>query len=482
MPRDEHGHSIYQRRNASAVRPGARYAPYVGDVAGLKAHATCPEFTTYSRNISTSPELPSDSAADISSTATLVNPYFDQDKPDSPSELALDRALKSYDNKSKSISRAGTKRLDHFLLLIDTSCKYMVDVWPQSTIPAVFRLQSGATYGYCPQTRGLSVEDFPGTQPGSDLVSLKKFVTELLKRSRSTAATFQTAMCYLQAVRPKIPELQQAEIEGKGTRGEPVRNTQDRITVDPQFLGVVEEENRKMARGGDGKSKLRKPPVDPGFPLPDLPSPLLCPRRTLMGALVLSAKFVQDKCYSNRAWAKLCGLPPREVSRCERALGDALGWRLWVGREMLTSFGGLDTKLERTSTAILTSQLDDEPRPSICDPAELLPAPATLSREPTQLLPVPRAVEMDYVISPVPSLASSSSGGSSNWPSGSLSPPDPPPLSMFASNDPSTIVNLNKLRIANLIHSDTFICDSVGYETGIEAAFDIRIVNGQEAY
>ncbi|KAF9263343.1 hypothetical protein L218DRAFT_843699, partial [Marasmius fiardii PR-910] len=67
-------------------------------------------------------------------------------------------------------------------------------------------------------------------------------------------------------------------------------------------------------------------------PLPPLPSPLLCPRRAFLAALILASKFTQDKCYSNRAWAKLSGLPPREIGRCERALGDALDWRLWVGK------------------------------------------------------------------------------------------------------------------------------------------------------
>ncbi|TEB37388.1 hypothetical protein FA13DRAFT_903159 [Coprinellus micaceus] len=64
----------------------------------------------------------------------------------------------------------------------------------------------------------------------------------------------------------------------------------------------------------------------------DLPSPLLCPRRAFLAALILASKFTQDKCYSNRAWAKLSGLPPREIGRCERALGSALEWRLWVGK------------------------------------------------------------------------------------------------------------------------------------------------------
>ncbi|KAF9070129.1 hypothetical protein BDP27DRAFT_1177359, partial [Rhodocollybia butyracea] len=55
-----------------------------------------------------------------------------------------------------------------------------------------------------------------------------------------------------------------------------------------------------------------------------------CPRRAFLASLILASKFTQDKCYSNRAWAKLSGLPPREIGRCERALGDALDWRLWV--------------------------------------------------------------------------------------------------------------------------------------------------------
>jgi len=61
-------------------------------------------------------------------------------------------------------------------------------------------------------------------------------------------------------------------------------------------------------------------------------SPLLCPRRTFLASLILASKFMQDKCYSNRAWSKLSGFPARELSCCERALGDALNWRLWVGK------------------------------------------------------------------------------------------------------------------------------------------------------
>jgi len=53
--------------------------------------------------------------------------------------------------------------------------------------------------------------------------------------------------------------------------------------------------------------------------------------------VILASKISQDKCYSNHAWAKLSGLPPREIGRCERALGQSLDWRLWVGKKALES-------------------------------------------------------------------------------------------------------------------------------------------------
>ncbi|KAJ7886412.1 hypothetical protein B0H14DRAFT_2338226, partial [Mycena olivaceomarginata] len=49
-----------------------------------------------------------------------------------------------------------------------------------------------------------------------------------------------------------------------------------------------------------------------------------CPRWAFLASLILVSKFTQDKCYSNCAWAKLSGLPAREIGRCERALGDTL--------------------------------------------------------------------------------------------------------------------------------------------------------------
>lgn len=79
---------------------------------------------------------------------------------------------------------------------------------------------------------------------------------------------------------------------------------------------------------------LAKKPKAPSGPLPPVaphpcphPCPLLC--HTFLTSSTLTSKFMQDRCYSNKAWAKLSGLPPCEIDHYKRALGDALKW---VGR------------------------------------------------------------------------------------------------------------------------------------------------------
>src|SRR6267154_2131833 len=80
-------------------------------------------------------------------------------------------------------------------------------------------------------------------------------------------------------------------------------------------------------------------------PLPPLLSPLLCPHHTFLASLILASKFMQDCCYLNHAWAKLSGLPPPEIGRCECALGEALEWRLCVGKLPAAHFAQMHSVL-----------------------------------------------------------------------------------------------------------------------------------------
>ncbi|KAL1697987.1 hypothetical protein EV121DRAFT_218832 [Schizophyllum commune] len=67
----------------------------------------------------------------------------------------------------------------------------------------------------------------------------------------------------------------------------------------------------------------------------DLPSPLLCPRRTFLFMLILATKSTLDKCYSIRAWAKISGLPPREIGCCERARDARQRYRMFFTGQLV---------------------------------------------------------------------------------------------------------------------------------------------------
>lgn len=440
-------------RGVSVGRSGHRFTPYANsESVGLKPTFSCSQFICPPSILVSSPEespcdTQTDSPCTVSSAATLVNSTFDSDLHDieCPSPLSSNPSCKAGDN-SKQQQVFHQKRVDYISQLIDYTCEYLNDVWPTEGIPAVFRYRHGANFGYSSDTVASPLEAFRPHSVDTDLIPLQKFVREILRRSRSTCSTFQTALCYLEAIRAKIPSVQQAEKAGRGCRGDQVDN-EGRIEYEC-FCAAVESQapsaSCHLCQALNDASQLRKIPASPPFPLPALPSALLCPRRAFMGALVLSAKFVQDKAYSNRAWAKLCGLPAREVGRCERAVGDALDWRLWVGRDKQFALSGLEHKLGRAPTMMdACIAVEDRDRKDIAvEPlATSLTAPLGRSKTwpviETTLSPISTVLATpaeSFSFSPAPSLCYSTS----SQPFSDISSPFfPSPRPLFVANNPS---------------------------------------------
>jgi hypothetical protein len=52
-------------------------------------------------------------------------------------------------------------------------------------------------------------------------VPIKAFIHEALRRSRTSGTVLQTALCYLEAIRPKVLELVEKEKIGDGVHDEP---------------------------------------------------------------------------------------------------------------------------------------------------------------------------------------------------------------------------------------------------------------------
>jgi hypothetical protein len=247
---------------------------------------------------------------------------------------------------------------------------------------------------------------------------MKTFVHEVLKRSRTSGSILQAALCYLEAIRPKVPEILQQEKMGIRAHYQPETKilpaTETELAREAELTAIenafdaesMEQEpvdEMKTVRVTDSEcddfDSMQQIPVDsasvsrliaePSTPVEasssssprpaSLPSPLLCPRRAFLASLILASKFFQDKCYSNRAWAKLSGLPPREIGRCERALGQALEWRLWVGKSAIQTQATTPPPSTRT---VVRSQSEGiiTPTPSISAPSSLAPVSKPLRK------------------------------------------------------------------------------------------------------
>ena len=160
------------------------------------------------------------------------------------------------------------------------------------------------------------------------------------------------AIIYLEAICPEVPNLLCEERIGIRAYYQPESRilpaTEAEIAHEAINILEISEESegdrmnsvRVVDNAHDFDSEPNK--FDEAQPQPPFrhPGPLLCrPHRTYLASVILASIFWQDKCYSNRAWDKLLGLPPREIGRCgcERALGQALGswmnqWMMFLGR------------------------------------------------------------------------------------------------------------------------------------------------------
>ncbi|KAF2860841.1 hypothetical protein K470DRAFT_203895, partial [Piedraia hortae CBS 480.64] len=111
----------------------------------------------------------------------------------------------------------------------------------------------------------------------ADPLPLDKFIEEVLRRSRMSYSTLQTALYYIADDEDNHPHPQQKRPHQK-----------------------------------------------------QLPSPLLCGRRMFLTALILATKYLQDKTYSLKAWSKMSGLRIAEIVALERLFLQTVQWNLHI--------------------------------------------------------------------------------------------------------------------------------------------------------
>lgn len=109
------------------------------------------------------------------------------------------------------------------------------------------------------------------------VLSLRRYIEETLRRSRTSYSTLQVALYYLVLIMPCVPKSDFA-----------------------------------MQQSVDSSSVRA----------------LQCGRRMFLAALILASKYLQDRNYSAKAWSKMSGLKVAEINLNERAFLEAVNWKL----------------------------------------------------------------------------------------------------------------------------------------------------------
>jgi len=152
-----------------------------------------------------------------------------------------------------------------------------------------------------------------GSATGSGVLPIQFFVKEVLRRSRTSCSTLQLALYYLHKSRRQIrevvakadasrPAYQHAEREFKTAYPSPPLGSVDghALDVGARFAALLATQN----------------------------SPLLCGRRMFLASLIAASKYLQDRNYSNKAWARISGLPVNEINVNERIFLGMMGFQL----------------------------------------------------------------------------------------------------------------------------------------------------------
>ncbi|KAL9045171.1 MAG: hypothetical protein Q9214_001751 [Letrouitia sp. 1 TL-2023] len=152
------------------------------------------------------------------------------------------------------------ERKDNFVeSLVDTTTQMIETIWPLSVLS-------------CGRDTSVDGKD-------KNLIGLRTFVQEVLRRSKTSYSTLQVALYYLVLIQSCLPK---------------------------HDFTMEQREDTPSCRA------------------------MQCGRRMFLAALILASKYLQDRNFSSRAWSKISGLKACEINMNEMAFLTAVGWKLHI--------------------------------------------------------------------------------------------------------------------------------------------------------
>ncbi|CAO3662263.1 unnamed protein product [Rhizopus stolonifer] len=174
-----------------------------------------------------------------------------------------------------------------------------------------------------------SIWNMKSSSVGINVVPLRTFIQEVLKRSRTTYSTLQTALFYLFRIRSSI-------------------------------VNHLSRMNHRAPYWEDAY--------------------VSCGRRMFLASLVVASKFVQDKTYRNSAWAKIAGLPVSEINASERIFLNMIDYQLYISQPTFEQWYQLLHMHIEARTQNQPTHLHDL---SLFNPPELIHTPTSPSTPPS---------------------------------------------------------------------------------------------------
>ncbi|CAG8732852.1 21012_t:CDS:2 [Dentiscutata erythropus] len=139
--------------------------------------------------------------------------------------------------------------------------------------------------------------------PNTKVITLRVFLQETLRRSRTSYSTLQTALFYLFRIKHKIAFLsQRSELPPTPTSEHP-----------PDVI-------QNSCQNND---------------------PATCGRRMFLAALIVASKYLQDRNYSNRAWSKISGLSVKEINANEVCFLKLIDYNLFIAEDIFKRWSSL---------------------------------------------------------------------------------------------------------------------------------------------
>lgn len=195
---------------------------------------------------------------------------------------------------------------------------------------------------------------------GRNVLPLRTYIEETLRRSRTSYSTLQVALYYLILIKPFVPKR-----------------------------------DFTMEQSSDCPANRA----------------LMCGRRMFLAALILASKYLQDRNYSAKAWSKMSGLRVPEINANERTFLAKINWKLHVAKPVFDRWTDIVLKYQtmppsaspgqsmaieelcwRSLVPMLTPELDNVPLPermaqavAPMAPSSALPSPRTPTPARSQL-------------------------------------------------------------------------------------------------